>query len=144
MSNALFKVEENNIRFALAGLKGVGEANMNAIVEEREKNGKFKDLSDFIHRVDVKQINRKQLEQLIKAGAFDCLDANRGKLFANIENIMRHMAAAAELKNSSQTSLFGSEELNAKVKLQDKPDWPALERLQLEAEAEFMTVYRLR
>lgn len=135
MSNALFKVEGNNIRFALAGLKGVGEANMNAIVEEREKNGKFKDLSDFIHRVDVKQINRKQLEQLIKAGAFDCLDANRGKLFANIENIMRHMAAAAELKNSSQTSLFGSEELNAKVRLQDKPDWPALERLQLEAEA---------
>ena len=94
MSNALFKVEGNNIRFALAGLKGVGEANMNAIVEEREKNGKFKDLSDFIHRVDVKQINRKQLEQLIKAGAFDCLDTNRGKLFANIENIMRHMAAA--------------------------------------------------
>ncbi|MBD8960755.1 MAG: DNA polymerase III subunit alpha, partial [Ruminococcaceae bacterium] len=87
MSNALFKVEGNNIRFALAGLKGVGEANMNAIVEEREKNGKFKDLSDFIHRVDVKQINRKQLEQLIKAGAFDCLDTNRGKLFVNIENI---------------------------------------------------------
>ena len=135
MSNALFKVEGNNIRFALAGLKGVGEANMNAIVEEREKNGKFKSISDFIHRVDVKQINRKQLEQLIKAGAFDCLDTNRGKLFANIENIMRHIAAAAELKNSSQTSLFGSEELNSTIKLQDKPDWPALERLQFEAEA---------
>lgn len=134
-STALFKVEDGNIRFALAGLKGVGEANMNAIVEEREKNGKFRDLSDFIHRVDVKQINRKQLEQLIKSGAFDSLDNNRGKLFANIDNIMRHMAAAGELKSSSQTSLFGSEELSAKVKLQEKPDWPALERLQYEAEA---------
>lgn len=134
-SNALFKVENGNIRFALAGLKGVGEANMNAIVEEREKNGKFKDISDFIHRVDIKQINRKQLEQLIKAGAFDGLDENRAKLFANIENIMRHMAAAGELKTSAQTSLFGSEELNAKVKLQERPDWPSLERLQYEAEA---------
>ncbi len=134
-SNALFTVEDGNIRFALAGLKGVGEANMNAIVEERNKNGKFKDISDFIHRIDVKQINRKQLEQLIKSGAFDCLDNNRGKLFANIDNIMRHMAASAELKNSSQTSLFGSQELNSKVKLQEKPDWPALERLQYEAEA---------
>ncbi len=134
-SNALFKVENGQIRFALAGLKGVGEANMNAIVEERERNGKFKDLSDFIHRIDIKQINRKQLEQLIKAGAFDCLDNNRGKLFTNIENIMRHMAAAAELKNSSQTSLFGSQELNAKVKLTEKADWPSLERLQYEAES---------
>ena len=134
-SDALFKVENGNIRFALAGLKGVGEANMNAIVEERKKNGKFKDISDFIHRADIKQMNRRQLEQLIKAGAFDCLDVNRGKLFANIENIMRHMASSAELKNSTQTSLFGTQELSAKVKLQDKPDWPNLERLQYEAEA---------
>ncbi len=134
-SEAQFKVEDGNIRFALAGVKGVGEANMQAIVAERQKNGKFKDLSDFIHRVDIKQINRKQLEQLIKAGAFDGLDKNRQKLYINIDNILRHMAAASELKVSAQTSLFGTDELNATVKLQEKPDWPELERLQNEAEA---------
>ena len=134
-SEALFKVENGNIRFALAGIKGVGEANMNAIVQERERKGKFKSLSDFIHRVDVKQINRKQIEQLIKGGAFDCLDDNRGKLFINIDNILKHMAAASELKTSSQTSLFGADELSAEVKLQEKADWPSLERLQYEAEA---------
>ena len=134
-SNALFKVENGNIRFALAGIKGVGEANMNAIVEEREKNGVFKSVSDFIHRTDIKQINRKQLEQLIHAGAFDCLDKNRGKLFANIDNILRHIATDSETKASSQTSLFGTEELNSEVKLADKPDFPELERLQNEADA---------
>lgn len=133
-SNALFKVENAQIRYALAALKGVGEGNMNAIVEEREKNGKFKSLSDFIHRVDIKQINRKMLEQLIKSGALDCLEKNRGKLFANIDNILRHMAASCELKTSSQSSLFGTQELQADVKLAEKPDWPDLERLQYEGE----------
>lgn len=133
-SNALFKVEDGNIRFALAGIKGVGEANMRAITEERQKNGKFKDISDFIHRVDIKQINRKQVEQLIKAGAFDSLDNNRQKLYINIDTILSHMAAATELKVSAQTSLFGDEELCAKVKLKETPDWPELERLQNEAD----------
>ena len=134
-SDALFKVEDGNIRFALAGVKGVGEANMNAIAEEREKNGVFKSLSDFIHRTDIKQINRKQLEQLIKAGAFDCLDNNRGKLYANIDNILRNIASACELKNSAQASLFGTQELTTDVKLEQRPNWPELERLQNEAEA---------
>ena len=134
-SGAMFKVEDGNIRFALAGVKGVGEANMNAIAEEREKNGVFKSLSDFIHRVDIKQINRKQLEQLIKAGAFDSLDENRGKLYANIDNILRHIAAACELKNSAQTSLFGVQELSADVKLDGRANWSDLEKLQYEAEA---------
>lgn len=133
-SEADFAVENGNIRYALGAIKGVGAANMQAIVEERKKNGSYKDLSDFIHRTDFKQINRRQLEQLSKAGAFDSLEANRGKIFANIETIMQHIYAATELKTSSQASLFGTEELHTKVKLADKPDWPELERLKLEAE----------
>ncbi len=130
-----FAVEGNNIRYALAAIKSVGAANMEAIVKEREAKGKFKDISDFIHRVDAKQINRRQLEQLIKAGAFDDMDKNRGKLFANIDLIISHINSATELKTSAQNSLFGVEELQSKVTLTDKPDWPELERLQLEAEA---------
>ncbi len=130
-----FAVEGNNIRYALAAIKSVGAANMEAIVKEREANGNFKDISDFIHRIDAKQINRRQLEQLIKAGAFDCLDKNRGRLFANIDTIISHINSATELKNSAQNSLFGVEELQSKVNLADKPDWPELEKLRLESEA---------
>lgn len=116
-SGSDFVVEDGNIRYALGAVKGVGEANMRAIVAEREAHGPYKDISDFIHRTDIKQINRRQLEQLIKAGAFDCLEKNRGRLFANVETIMRHIASSSELKTSEQASLFGNEELHAKVKL---------------------------
>lgn len=134
-SDADFDVEDGNIRYALAAIKSVGAANMEAIAAERHAHEPYKDVSDFIHRIDAKQINRRQLEQLIKAGAFDCLDKNRGKLFANIETIVQHISAATELKTSSQSSLFGDQELQAKVKLAEKPDWPELEKLKLEAEA---------
>lgn len=130
-----FTVKDNQILYALSAIKGVGEANMKALVAERETNGKFKDISDFIHRMDIKQINRKQLEQLIKAGAFDCLDKNRAKLFSNIDNIIQHINSSCELKTSAQTSLFGTEEISSQVRLKDFPEWPELEKLKLEAEA---------
>ena len=134
-SLAEFAVEGGNIRYALAAIKSVGAANMEAIVKERQSKGEFKDLSDFIHRIDARQINRRQIEQLVKAGAFDSLEKSRGKLFANIDMMISHIAAATELKNSAQNSLFGTEELQSKITLADKPDWPELERLRLEADA---------
>ena len=134
-SLAKFSVQDGKLRYALGAIKGVGEANMNAIVEERKKGGKFKDMSDFINRVDAKQLNRKQLEQLIKAGAFDCLEKKRGKLYANIDLILKNISSATEMKVSAQSSLFGVEEYSSKVKLSDAPDWPDLEKLRLEAAA---------
>lgn len=134
-SLARFSVQNGKLRYALGAIKGVGEANMNAIVEAREKGGKFKDLSDFINRVDAKQLNRKQLEQLIKAGAFDSIEKKRGKLFANIDLILKNISSATEMKTSVQSSLFGAEEYSSKVKLADAPDWPDLEKLRLEAGA---------
>ena len=130
-----FAVEDGNIRYALAAIKSVGAANMDAIVAERKAKGAFKDLSDFIHRIDAKQINRRQIEQLTKAGAFDSLDKARGKIFANIDLIVSHIAASTELKNSAQNSLFGNDELQAKISFPDKPDWPELEKLRFEADA---------
>ncbi len=134
-SLAEFAVEGKNIRYALAAIKSVGAANMDAVVKERQRKGEFKDLSDFVHRIDAKQINRRQIEQLVKAGAFDCLEKSRGKLFANIDVLISHINAATELKNSAQNSLFGTEELQSKIVLPNKPDWPELEKLRLEAEA---------
>lgn len=130
-----FAVEDGNIRYALAAIKSVGVANMEAVVAEREKKGKFKDISDFINRIDAKQINRRQIEQLIKAGAFDCLNKSRGKLMANLDLIVSNIASSTEMRNSSQSSLFGMDELTAKINLIEKPDWPELEKLQQEADA---------
>lgn len=134
-SLAKFSVQNGKLRYALGAIKGVGEANMNAIIEARNLGGKFKDISDFINRVDSKQLNRKQLEQLIKAGAFDCLEPKRGKLFANIDTILKNISSATEMKTSAQSSLFGAEEYSSKVKLFDAPDWPDLEKLRIEAGA---------
>ncbi|MCM1322560.1 MAG: DNA polymerase III subunit alpha [Acetobacter sp.] len=134
-SLAKFSVQDGKLRYALGAIKGVGEANMNAIVEAREKGGKFKDISDFINRVDAKQLNRKQLEQLIKAGAFDSIEKKRGKLYANIDLILKNISSATDMKTSVQSSLFGVEEYSSKVKLSDAPDWPDLEKLRLEAGA---------
>ena len=134
-SLAKFSVQNGKLRYALGAIKGVGEANMNAIIEARNKGGKFKDISDFINRVDAKQLNRKQLEQLIKAGAFDCIEPKRGKLFANIDTILKNISSATEMKTSAQSSLFGAEEYSSKVKLFDAPDWPDLEKLRIEAGA---------
>ena len=134
-SEAEFKVENGKIRYALGAIKGVSAAAMANIVNEREKNGMFKDVSDFCHRIDIKDINRKQLEQLIKSGAFDSIDKNRAMLFTNIETIIKNIYSATELKTSEQTSLFGSQELVAKIKFISAPDWPQLERLRHEASA---------
>lgn len=134
-SGADFRVEDNKIRYALGAIKGVGESYMQGIVDEREKNGPFKNMSDFCHRVDFKYVNRKQLEQIIKAGVFDCLEPNRAKLFENIETIMRNVYASTEVKTSEQKSLFGAEELSSTIKFKDVPDWPNLERLRYESEA---------
>ena len=134
-SEAEFSVENNNIRYALGAIKGVSANAMEGISSERKKNGPFKSISDFCHRVDIKFINRKQIEQLIKAGAFDDLEKNRNKLFENIENILKHISASSETKSSAQTSLFGAEELSSEIKLKDAPDWPNLEKLRKESEA---------
>lgn len=134
-SGADFAVEGHNIRYALSAIKGVGVPNMKAIEQLREEGGPFKDMSDFIHRMPLQNHNRRQFENMIKAGVFDSLEKSRGKLFANVEAISQHISAATELKTSTQSSLFGDEELKSTVKLADKPDWPELEKLKLEAEA---------
>ncbi len=123
-SGADFCVEGGNIRYALGAIKGVGAANMQSIVAEREAHGPYKSLSDFIHRTDSRQINRRQMEQLVKAGAFDCLERSRGRIFANLDTIMQHISTDTAMKNSAQTSLFGDEELQADIRLAEKSDWP--------------------
>jgi DNA polymerase-3 subunit alpha len=122
------------VRYALAALKNVGESAMKALVTEREANGPFKDLSDFARRMDPKAINRRQLENLVKAGAFDSLEKNRARLFKGIEIVLRNAQAAAEERNSAQVNLFGGT-AQPKLALPAEPEWPLGERLTQEFEA---------
>ena len=123
------------IRYALAGVKKVGFAAMEALVAARGERP-FVDLADFATRVDPRQLNKMQIENLARAGAFDRLDGNRARVFAGAETILRRAQADQEEKQSGQIGLFGGLSSQPEpLRLPDVPDWPSLERLAFEAEA---------
>ncbi len=123
------------IRYALAALKNVGAAAMDALVAERKKNGPFKDLSDFSKRMDSKAINKRQMENLVRAGAFDSLHKNRAQLFEGIEVVLKEAASAAVDRDSGQASLFGGPAVAPKLALPNRLDWSPSEKLQQEFDA---------
>ncbi len=140
-SGADFTVERTGdgslaIRYALAAVKKVGFAAMQALTEARGDTP-FADLADFAARVDPRQLNRMQLENLVRAGAFDALEPNRARHFAAAEAILRRAQAAAEEKDSGQIALFGASPGTSReaLHLPEMPDWPPMERLGFEAEA---------
>ena len=94
------------IRFGLAGIKGVGESASQKIIEEREKNGPFADFDDFITRVDARAINKRVLEHLVKTGAFDYSGASRKRLFDAIDGAMAGAAAHARDRAAGQNNFL--------------------------------------
>ncbi len=141
-SYADFRVElhegKKAIRYALGALKNVGEQAMKVVSAERESQGKFADIFDFAARLDSKVLNKRQMEQLIKAGAFDVLHPNRAQLFESLEAVMAYHGASSRERDTSQVSLFAetSEMLSQpKPKLNEVQDWPNSERLGNEFEA---------
>lgn len=128
-------VDAKTIRYGLGAVKGVGEQAVKLILAAREKEGAFVDLFDFCKRVDKRQVNRRAIEALIKAGAFDAIDPERSKLMASV-GIAMEAAEQAE-RNALQASLFdaGEEgEIHAPQYLQVKP-WDDKEKLMREKEA---------
>jgi len=103
---AEFKAGTNKIFYGLGAIKSVGFEAISNIVNEREKNGKFKSFTNFINRVDPKDVNKLQLEGLVKAGAFDEIDLNRKKLFEAIPRIIQTIKSKYDEKISNQTNLF--------------------------------------
>ena len=122
------------IRYALAAVKKVGIAAMEAVAAARGRRP-FADLADFAARVDPRQLNKMQLENLIRAGAFDGLDPNRARLFGAAETILRRAQATAAEASSGQAGLFGAAGRPEPLRLAEAQDWPSLERLGYEAEA---------
>ena len=124
------------IRYALAAVKNVGRQAMRALVAERSESGIFRDLFDLARRLDPTVLNKRQMESLARAGAFDGLNRNRRQVFQSVELLLRHANAAADERGSGQASLFddggGGVETPA---LRDVDPWPAKERLTQELDA---------
>jgi DNA polymerase-3 subunit alpha len=124
------------IRYALAGLKGVGESAMIRLVGERKAKGDYATLFDLATRVEPGSLNKRQFESLASAGAFDSLNPNRAQAHASAETLLRYAQAQAEERNSGQNSLFGGGTTTlAEPPLAAVPDWDMLERLKHEFDA---------
>ena len=121
------------IRYALAAVKKVGLDAMHALVATRG-DAPFADLADFAARVDPRHLNKMQLENLARAGAFDQIAPNRQQVFAGAETILRRAQADAEAVLTGQAGLFGGAARDP-LRLPPGPDWPELERLGYEADA---------
>ncbi len=109
--------KEGEIRFGMGAIKGAGEAAAEAVIEEREENGRFKDFFDFVTRVNLRAVNKKTLEALAQSGAFDCFPAYHRRQYlisdngdaSLIENAIKYANKVEQEANSAQASLFGGE-----------------------------------
>ncbi len=129
-------IDEKTIRYGLGGVKGSGEAAIDNVVAARNASGPFNDLLDFVKRVDRRAVNRRAMEALIRAGAFDSINAHRASLLASLSNALE-MAEQAE-RNASQVSLFGDTDAagsGAALLLIEVPAWSERERLLNEKQA---------
>ena len=140
--------KDGDVRFGLAAIKGVGEAAVESIIEERTKNGRFKDIYDFIERVNYSLVNRKCLENIAYAGGYDSISGfSRCKFFGvdlrdnngvtYIEQLMRYGQRFQSEKNNAQQSLFGGDTGTTDITPPVIPacaDWSQLEKLNKERE----------
>jgi DNA polymerase-3 subunit alpha len=125
-------VSATEIRYGLGAIKGSGEAAIGAIVAERKSNGPYKGLFDLTRRVDKRYLNRRVLEALVKAGAFDCINGHRASLMASVGAALETADRAA--RSGGQVGLFG-EALDGGEDLIDVPVWPEQEKLLQEKSA---------
>ncbi len=130
-----FRNDDERFYYALGGIKAVGFEAISNIVQERLKNGKFKSITDFINRVNPKDINKLQLEGLVKAGAFDKLNSNRQSLYNSIPNLIVKSKNIYENKSANQIDLFGENENQDDELISKNIDWNFEERLSKEFEA---------
>jgi len=128
---AEFKAETNKIFYGLGAIKSVGFEAISNIVNEREKNGKFKSFTDFINRVNPKDVNKLQLEGLVKAGVFDEIDLNRKKLSDSIPKIISTIKSKYEEKTSNQSNLFDTDSNveNESFEFENSEQWTKKELL---------------
>ncbi len=130
-----FRTNDNIFYYALGGIKAVGYEAISNIIKERTLNGKFKSINDFTNRVKPKDINKLQLEGLVKAGAFDNLNSNRKSLFNSIPNIIIKNKNIFDNKSTNQIDLFSEDENIQDNIVNITEDWKFEERLSKEFES---------
>jgi DNA polymerase-3 subunit alpha len=139
MSEAEFSVEQtedgHQVRYALAGIRNVGEKAMDVLVAEREANGKFASLEDLFRRVAPGSLNRRMLEGLAGAGAFDSLEPNRARVMANVDMLLAVADEAERGRTSGQHGLFGGEDhAEPSLRLVEAAPWSRAEQMARERE----------
>ena len=139
-SRTAFTLEDGNIRFGLEAVKNVGTGAIESIVEEREKEGKYKNFEDFCTRVNLRKVNKRVMESLIKCGAFDSLGHRRSQLFAVLDEALEYGQAKKKERMAGQMSLFdlmdaGQDQGVSSLALPDIPEWSTAELLANEKEA---------
>jgi DNA polymerase-3 subunit alpha len=130
--------ERGAIRYALAALKNIGASAVETIVDSRRSKGPYKSLADFSARLNTKAVNKRALETLAAAGAFDAFERNRALVHANADQMMREAGLKADDEQTGQINLLGGMELNAApvvLKLKPAEAWTPMEKLQKEFEA---------
>lgn len=129
-SKTIFWVEGNGLRIGLGALRGVGQEAIEAVIKEREENGLFKDFADFVSRC-AKFVNKRIVESLIYAGAFDCFGYTRSQFAAVYEEVLTRVSAMEKQKGGAQISLFGSilQEQQIEIKYPDLPEYEIMEKL---------------
>jgi DNA polymerase-3 subunit alpha len=134
-SGPTFEVSDNTIYYALAALKGVGPQAIELIVEARNKGGPFTSLADFAARVNPRAINKRIIESLAAAGAFDGLDSNRARVFAGADSIVAACQRGHEAATSGQNDMFGNAPDAPTIMLPQIEGWLPAERLRREYDA---------
>jgi DNA polymerase-3 subunit alpha len=112
-SGADFEVADGQVLYALGAIRNVGLAAMQHVVQTREAGGPFRDLFDFLERVDPRQVGKRALENLAKAGAFDSIHPNRAQILDGADDLIAYAGAVAAERASGQVSLFGADHAEA-------------------------------
>ncbi len=129
-----FAVTENQIRFGLNAVKNVGDAAIDLILMEREGNGKFKSLYDFCHRVDLRKVNRRVIESLIKCGAFDFSKAHRSQMLTVLGELLEQSQSAQRKKGEPQLSMLIDRSRELKEEYPDIDEFPENQLIAFEKE----------
>lgn len=130
---------ERTIVYGLGAIKGVGEQAMQSVIDSREKDGPYQDLFDFCHRIDLKKINKRTLEALIRAGALDCLGIERSSLMAQLPEAVQAAEQARQNRETGIMDLFGEvEEVQRKPA---KPVKPWSDEVRLKGEKDTLGLY---
>lgn len=134
-SQVMFSVENGGVRIGLAAIKNVGVKAIESIIQEREKRGKFASFNDFVKRVDSSVLNKKLLESLILAGAFDCFGTYRSQLMCIYESTIERASQEKKMKETGQMSLFDIVDEQAPPdELPNIPEYNLKEKLSKEKE----------